>query len=554
MQLVARDEDPVAAAVLELEVVARHAAHGLGVEAGEAGDAVVLVHDGVARAQVRERGDHRRAGPRAGSTLGPPAAEEAVLGHDRDLHRRRQEPLAEAGRREGQPRLVRGGLAVEERGAHARQVVGGALGLAAPGPGNDGPVSRADQLLQLGLGLPKRARGGVGALRAELMRLVAGDARQAQRGALVELRPDTVGLHVEVVRVGVVEAGRDVLPQVGQRGLDLLVPRNSQQGVARHQREQLAKAVHGEQLGHVRTLRRALGRRDLGQFPVFGADLRGRRDLHVLRLLQGALGEGREEREALDLHVEELAAHRALLGGRVDVEDVAADRELTALLHLVDPLVAACHEPVGGLVEVDQLALLEGEAVWAERRVGDLLAQGGGGGHHHGGAHLAGRVEQRIERGDPEAHQVRRRRQVRLVLHPAGRVEAHEPRRQECLQVRREVAGGAVVARDHERGALGLGIKERSEQVGPHARRHERPLPCPGRDGASKRGDAGILVGIGEQGAEGHGHAKGPRTPRGPSVGSLGSRFGQPCRMETSVLRSSPPRTVCSSTVPIPRT
>jgi hypothetical protein len=55
-----------------------------------------------------------------------------------------------------------------------------ALGLAAARPGDDRAVARAHQLLELGLGLAQRAGGGVGALRAELVRLVGGDARQAQ--------------------------------------------------------------------------------------------------------------------------------------------------------------------------------------------------------------------------------------------------------------------------------------------------------------------------------------------------------------------------------------
>src|SRR5207244_4804851 len=52
VQLVAGDEDAVAVAVLELEVVARDAGHRLRLEAEEARDAVVLVHDRVAGAQL----------------------------------------------------------------------------------------------------------------------------------------------------------------------------------------------------------------------------------------------------------------------------------------------------------------------------------------------------------------------------------------------------------------------------------------------------------------------------------------------------------------------
>ena len=62
VQLVARHEDAVSVEVLELEVIARHAADGLRLEAREAGDAVVLVHNRGSGAQVGERGD--RAGLR----------------------------------------------------------------------------------------------------------------------------------------------------------------------------------------------------------------------------------------------------------------------------------------------------------------------------------------------------------------------------------------------------------------------------------------------------------------------------------------------------------
>jgi hypothetical protein len=53
-QLVDGHEDPVGAGVLELKVVAGDARDGLRVEAGEAGDAVVLMDDDVARAQIGE--------------------------------------------------------------------------------------------------------------------------------------------------------------------------------------------------------------------------------------------------------------------------------------------------------------------------------------------------------------------------------------------------------------------------------------------------------------------------------------------------------------------
>jgi hypothetical protein len=154
---------------------------------------VVLVHDGVGGAEIGERGDRAGARARAGAARGAAAAEQPVLGHDRDLHRGRQEPLAQAGGGEGQSGLVGGRLAVEERCAHAREVVGRALGLAAAGPGDDRAVARVHELLELGLGLAQRAGGRVGALGAELVRLVAGDRGQAERRPFEQLGADVVG-------------------------------------------------------------------------------------------------------------------------------------------------------------------------------------------------------------------------------------------------------------------------------------------------------------------------------------------------------------------------
>src|SRR3712207_7171413 len=52
-----------------------------------------------------------------------------------------------------------------------------------------------------------------------------------------------------------------------------------------------------------------------------------------------------------DLDVEEVDAHRALGGRRVEVEKLAADRELAAVLDLVDAFVAHRGEALRSLVE-----------------------------------------------------------------------------------------------------------------------------------------------------------------------------------------------------------
>ena len=122
-----------------------------------------------------------------------------------------------------------------------------------------------------------------------------------------------------------------------------------------------------------------LERGDLGQLAVLGRELGGGRDLDGVGVAERALGERREPAQRLDLVVEQVDADGALLGGRVDVEQAAADGELAAVLDLVDALVAGGDEVGGGLVEVEQLADAQREAVRAQRRVGDLLAQRDGG-------------------------------------------------------------------------------------------------------------------------------------------------------------------------------
>ncbi len=96
VELVRGHEHPVAVAELELQVVARDAADGLGLEAREQADAVVLVHHRRAGAQVGEAGHRAGARARAGRALGAAAAQQPVLGDDRQLQLRGEEALAQA--------------------------------------------------------------------------------------------------------------------------------------------------------------------------------------------------------------------------------------------------------------------------------------------------------------------------------------------------------------------------------------------------------------------------------------------------------------------------
>ena len=91
-ELLGGDEDPVLALVLELEVVAGDSGEGPRLEAGEAGDAVVLVDDVVADAQLARRlSMPARRGRRGGAA----AVQELAPREDRELQLGRDEALGE---------------------------------------------------------------------------------------------------------------------------------------------------------------------------------------------------------------------------------------------------------------------------------------------------------------------------------------------------------------------------------------------------------------------------------------------------------------------------
>ncbi len=88
---------------------------------------------------------------------------------------------------------------------------------------------------------------------------------------------------------------------------------------------------------------------------MLGRELRGRRDLDLLDVAERALRERREPAQRFDLDVEHVDPHRAVLGRSEHVQQPAAQRELPALLHLLDAFVAGRDELGGAFVEVEQL-------------------------------------------------------------------------------------------------------------------------------------------------------------------------------------------------------
>jgi hypothetical protein len=181
--------------------------------------------------------------------------------------------------------------------------------------------------------------------------------------------------------------------------------------------EQGLEALDGKQLGDVGSL--AVARVGRQERPVLECQLRRGCDLDAVDALERPLCERREAAQRLDLDVEQLDPDRALGRRAEDVEQAAADGELAALLDLPDALVAHIGERLGALIEVQQIADSEREGVRAQRGVRHLLGQCRcryDKDRRTGGAVC---LEQRIERGDSQADEVRRRRQVGLVCDAA---------------------------------------------------------------------------------------------------------------------------------------
>ena len=254
--------------------------------------------------------------------------------------------------------------------------------------------------------------------------------------------------------------------------------------------------IDRQELGDVGALVLVLERGDLGQLAMLLGQLGGRRDLDLLGVPERALGERGEPPERFDLVAEQVNPDGAILGGGEHVEQAAPNRELPAILHLVDPLVAGGHQVMGRLVQVEQLAGPETEGVRSERRIGDLLGQRHRADHHDRRG-VTGFLEQRVEGGDPQADQVRRRGQMRLVGDAAARVVADGPRLEPASEPGGQVPGGAVVAGDDDRGRRRIAVEQRGQQVWPQRLGHER-APATVRE----RGGLRVVVGMGEERAE----------------------------------------------------
>ena len=164
-----RNVEAILAPEREQEIVARDPGDGVRLEPEQPADAVILVHDVVAGAQVGEGLQCPAAEPALARHT---AAEDLVVGQEDEAEVAPDE--AAARRRDGEEEL---GLLrqVVARLEHARldaaEEVLGAQRLAAMREGDDDPLARAQERRELALGLGQAARGDRRALRLEGERL-----------------------------------------------------------------------------------------------------------------------------------------------------------------------------------------------------------------------------------------------------------------------------------------------------------------------------------------------------------------------------------------------
>ena len=208
-ELLVRDVEPVLAAEREQEIVARHARDRLRLEAEELADAVVLVDDVVAGAEVGEALE--RAAAEAALARGA-AAEDLVVGQDDEAEVAPDEAAARGRDGEQELRLLRQILArLEHARLDAAEEVLRAQRLAAVRERDDDALAGADERRELELGLGEAARRDRRLLRLERERLVLrerielGRAVERRRAADAVLLPDAahgVRLEDEVGRAG----------------------------------------------------------------------------------------------------------------------------------------------------------------------------------------------------------------------------------------------------------------------------------------------------------------------------------------------------------------
>ena len=257
--------------------------------------------------------------------------------------------------------------------------------------GDDRAEPAADERRELLLGLREPAGGDRGALRLERDRLSGREG--------IEL-----GCAVEGLR-------RELLFLPDRPHCFRLPDEVGRTGQGRHE------VVRGRRLVIVRERR----------FGQVGAALRRRVDHGALDRVQRALREGRVGAHRLDLVAEQLETERLAAGGREDVDDPAANRELAPFLGSLDALVAREGESLRQVLlrvlgQPDRLRALLGrwQAFGDRGRRGRDEAAGGEDVERPGP--LTDEVRRRLEPGAPTNAAARQERDAVVTEEPGGRL------------------------------------------------------------------------------------------------------------------------------------
>ncbi len=422
--LLVRHVEPVLAAEGELEVVAGDARDLSRLEAEQLAEAVVLVDDVVAGAQLGERLE-RSAGGRGSAARA--AAEDLRVRQKREPEVAPDEASPSRADGEEELRLVGELLAgLHEPRFDPAQEVLRAERFALERKGDDGAEAGPDERAQLVLGFGQAARGDRGALGLEREGLAGGERIEldgvVQRHRLELLfGPDLAhvpGLPDEV------RAGRDRWHEV----------------VGNRARRIRVLVVVEPQLDEIES------------------PLGGGVDRRRVNRVQRALREGRERADALDLVAEELDAERLATRRRIDVDDPAAKRELPALLGLVDPLVAGERELLGDGVDAGVVAGGEADRRGPRLRRGHLL-----------GERCCRRADEPAGRKDVEgarslADEVRRRLEPRAPADAPAREERHVLVSDEPAGGLGDVARVRVLGREDDERPAELFVQRRDQQ------------------------------------------------------------------------------------------
>ncbi len=437
-----RDVQAVFASEREVEVVAGDSRDLLRLEPEQPADAVVLVDDEVAGAQVRERLE-RSAQPRV--RTGRPLAE------DLDVRKEREPEVApdEATTGRADDEAQRGILG---EGRHFRDDLGvdlaeqplRALGLAAVRERDEHAAALAQHPGELGLRLREPSCGNGRPLCLERMELRVRE--RVERGGVLEVQGLEALLLPQMPHVGGLpdEVGRAI-----ERRNEIV--RNSSLVIGEHRLE------------------------------VVLAALGSRIDDRVLDGMQRALRERRERADLLDLVAEELDAKRVAAGARKDVHEPAAHRELASGVDSLGAFVPCERERFDEAVEAelvpDPNLDRDGPFVLGRKalcnRAGRRADETASSEHGEGPRALTDEVRRRIEPGVDTDAAARQECDVRWVDVPGDGLGG-VPRllllgeQAEELQSERLVQGGED-KRERRLGHAcrgGKGVRERAELLG----------------------------------------------------------------------------------------